>query len=83
MVFDAISCNIDDVFSINPSGLFFGDFNVHHKDWVNYSGGTDRPDEIVLIFFISNDLIQMLNFPARILDSFVLLGLFISANVSI
>ena len=45
-VFDSISSNIDEVLSINPSAVFvFGDFNVHHKDWLNYSGGTDQPDE--------------------------------------
>ena len=40
--FDSISSNIDEVLSINPSAVFvFGDFNVHHKDWPTYSGGTD------------------------------------------
>ena len=39
----SISCNIDDVLSINPSAnaFVFGDFNVHHKDWLNYSRRTD------------------------------------------
>ena len=23
-----------------------GDFNVHHIDWITYSGGTDRPGEL-------------------------------------
>ena len=23
-----------------------GDFNVYHKDWLTYSGGTDRPGEL-------------------------------------
>ena len=43
-VFDTISSNIDEVLSINPfANVFvFGDFNVHHKDWLIYSGGTDR-----------------------------------------
>ena len=42
-VFDSVSSNIDDVLSINPSAnvIVFGDFNVHHKDWVTYSSGTD------------------------------------------
>ena len=42
-VFDSISSNIDEVLSINPSAnvFVFGDFNVHHKDWLTYSGGTD------------------------------------------
>ena len=34
---------VDDVLSINPSAnvFVFGDFNIHHKDWPTYSGGTD------------------------------------------
>ena len=42
-VFDSISSNIDEVLSINQSAdvFVFGDFNVHHKDWLIYSGGTD------------------------------------------
>ena len=41
--FDSISSNIDEVLSINPSAnvFVFEDFNVHHKDWLTYSGGTD------------------------------------------
>ena len=31
----------DEFLSINPSANVFGDFNVHHKDWLTYSGGTD------------------------------------------
>ena len=40
-VFDSISSNIDEVLSINPSAnvFVFGDFNVHRKDWLTYSGG--------------------------------------------
>ena len=69
-VFDSISFNIDDVLSINPSAnaLVFGDFNVHHKDWPTYSGGTDQPDELCYNFSVSNDLTQMVNFPTRIPD---------------
>ena len=42
-VFDSVSSNIDDFLSINPSAnvFVFGDFDVHHKDWLTYSGGTD------------------------------------------
>ena len=63
-VFDSISSNIDEVLSINPSPnvFVFGDFNVHHKDWLTYSGGTDRPRELCYNFSISNDLIQIVNF---------------------
>ena len=47
-VFDSISSNIDDILLINSSAnvFVFGDFNVHHKDWLNYSGGNDRPGEL-------------------------------------
>ena len=47
-VFDAISSNIDEVLLINPSANVFvyGDFNVHHKDWLTYSGGTDKPGDL-------------------------------------
>ena len=46
----------------------FGDFNIHHKDWLTYSGVTDRPGDFatripdcdshnpaLLDFFISSD----------------------------
>ena len=67
-VFDSISSNIDEVLSINPSanGFVFGDFNVHHKDWLTYSSRTDRPGELCYNFSISNDLTQMVNFPTWI-----------------
>ena len=35
------------------------DFNVHHKDCLTHSGGTDRPGELYYDFSISNDLILM------------------------
>ena len=60
--FDSISSNIDEVLSINPSAnvFVFGDFNIHHKDWLTYFGGTDRPRELchspsLLDLFISSD----------------------------
>ena len=88
MVFDSISY-IDEVLSINPSAnvFFFGDFNVHHKDWLTYSGGTERPGEPCYNFSISNDLNQIVNFPTRIPDcdchSPALLDLFLSSDASI
>ena len=52
-MFDSVSSNIDEILSINPSAVFvFGDFNIHHKDWLTYFSGTDRPGERV-IFFLS------------------------------
>ena len=71
-VFDSISSNIDEVFSINPSAnvFAFGDFIVNHKDWL-----------------ISNDLTQIVNFPTWIPDgdshSPAHLNLFISSDASI
>ena len=64
MVFDSIASNIVEVLSINPSAnvFVFGDFNVHHKDWLIYSGGTDRPGEFCHNFSTSNDLIQMVSY---------------------
>ena len=88
-VFDSILCNIDEVLSISPSAdvFTFGDFNIHHKDWLAYSGGTDRPGELCYNFYISNDLTQMINFPTWIPDydshSPALLDLFISSDASI
>ena len=60
-VFDSISFNIDEVLSINPSAnvFVFGDFNVHHKDWLTYSGGTDRP---LIIFLSQMTLLRWLAF---------------------
>ena len=43
-----------------------GEFNVPHKDWLTCSGGADRPGELCYNFSISNDLIQMFNFPSQI-----------------
>ena len=87
-VFDSISFNIDEVLSIKPSAVFvFGDFNIHHKDWLTYSGGTDRHGELYYNFSISNDLTQIVDFPTRIPDcdshSPALLDLFISSDASI
>ena len=78
-IFDAISSNLDEVLSINPSAnvFVFGNFNVYHKDWLTYSGGTDRP----------GDLTQLFNFRTQIPDcdshSLSLLDLFLSSDASI
>ena len=63
-VFDSISSNIDEVLSINPSAnvFVFGDFNLHHKDWLTYSSGTDSPGELCYNVSISNDLTHWITF---------------------
>ena len=74
-------------FSRSANVLVFGDFEVHHKDWLTYSGGTDGPGQICYNFSISNDLAQMVNFPMQIPDcgshSPALLDLSLSSDASI
>ena len=88
-VFDSISSNIDEVLSTNPSAnvFVFGDFNVHHKDWLTYFGGTDRSGELCYNFSVSNDLTRMVNFPTLIQDcdshSSALLDFFLSSDASV
>ena len=85
MVFDYIS----EALSTNPSDnvFVFGDFNIHHKDWFTYSGGTDRSGKLCYNFSISNDLTQLVNLPTRIPDCYsyspALSDLFLTSNVSI
>ena len=89
MDFGSISSNIDEVLSINPSAnvFAFGDLIVYHKNWLTYSGGTDRPGELCYNFSISDDLTQMNNFPIWIPDcdshSPALLDLFLCSDTSI
>ena len=89
MVFVSISFNIDEVLSTNPSDnvFVFGDFNIHHKDCLTYSGGTDRPGELCYDFSNANDLTQMFNFPTGIPDcgshSLAVLDLFLCSDAGI
>ena len=55
-VFDVISSNLHDFLSINPwANVFvFGEPNVHHKERLTYSNGTDRPGKLCCNFSISN-----------------------------
>ena len=61
-VFDSISSNTDEVLSINSSAnvFVFDDFHVHHKDWLTYSGGTDRLVNSVIIFLSHMTLLRWL-----------------------
>ena len=87
MVFDSISSNIDEVLSINLSTnvFVFGDFSIHHKDWITYSGGTNRHDELCYNFSISRQ--SYFNFPTQIPDcdshSPAFLDFFLSSDNSI
>ena len=89
MAFYSISSNIDEVLSINQSAIMFVFvfFNVHHKGWLTYSDGTDRPSELYCNFSITNDLTHMVNFITPIPDcdsnSPALLNLFLFSYASI
>ena len=88
-VLESISSNIYEVLSINQSAnvFVFRAFNIHHKDWLTYSGGTDRPGELCYNFSISSNLTQMVNFPTQFPDcdsySPALLNLLLSSDASI
>ena len=58
--FFSFSSDINKILLINPSAnLFvFGDFNIHHKDRLTYSGRTDRPGELCYNFAISRILFR-------------------------
>ena len=47
-IFDAVSSKVDEFLSINPSAnaFFFGDFNIHNKDWLAHSAETSRAGEL-------------------------------------
>ena len=81
-VLNSISSNIDEVLSINPfANMFvFGDFTVHYKDWLTFSGGTDRPGELCYNFCILNDLTRI---PDCDSHRPALLDLFLSPDASI
>ena len=75
------------VLPIVPSAnmSFYVYFNTYCKIWLTFSSGTDRPGKLCYIFCISNDLIQIVNFPTHIpncdFHSPVLLNLFLFQNL--
>ena len=63
-VFDSISSKKDEVLSINPSpNVVFGDFNVHHKDWLTYSGGTQMTLLRWLTFLLRSQTVSLTILP--------------------
>ena len=68
-VFDSISPKINEVVSISPyANVFvFGNFNVHQRDWLIYSGKVDRPSELCYNFSISNAQMTVLRWLAFLL----------------
>ena len=85
LVFDSILSNIDEIFSINPSAnvFVFGNFNVHHKVWLTYSGGTDRPGTVFLSQMILLRWLTFLLSSQTDSHSSTLLDLFLSSVTSI
>ena len=67
-VLDVVSTNIDRALSKHPTvNVFvFGDFNVHHVEWLKHSRGTDQPGEYSFNFYITHDLTQSVDFSTRI-----------------
>ena len=67
--------------------FLFGDFNIHHKDCLTFSDGTERSGKLCYNFSISDDFTQMVNCLTRILDrdshSPALLDIFLSSDASI
>ena len=59
-VFDPISFIIDEVLLINPSAnmFVFGDFNIHHKDWLTYSVELIDLVNSVIIFLSQTNLLR-------------------------
>ena len=85
LVFDSVSSNIDEIFSINPSAnvFVFGNFNIHHKVWFTYSGGTDRPGTVFLSQMILLRWLTFLLSSQTDTHSSTLLDFFLSSVTSI
>ena len=88
-VIDAVSRRIDDALSLHPNAdiLVFGDFNVHHQEWLVYSNGIDFSGAEAYNFSISQSLTQIVDFPTRFPDrddhNPHLLDLFLTSNPTI
>lgn len=63
--------------------LVFADINVNHKVWFTFSGETDRPGALVVLIFVSNDFMQIINFPNQISDCVALMNSFVLSNPNI
>ena len=88
MVFYSVSSAIDKILLISsPANVFvFGDFNLHHKDWLTYSGGLIDLVNSVIIFLSQIILLRWLTFLLRSLTvthSPVLLDFFLYSDTSI
>ena len=66
-IFHAVLSKIDEALSINQSAnvFVFGGFNVHTKDWLNYSDRTDRLLSFAITFLSQTALLRWLTFLLR------------------
>ena len=64
MAFDSVSSNLEGLLLIIQSAnvFVFGDFNVHPKDWLTYSGRTDILVNSVITFLSQTTLLRWLTF---------------------
>lgn len=85
-IFGAIFNSIDLALSRHPTAeiMVFGDFNVHHKEWLVHSHSTDTSGVSAFNFALSQDLTQIISAPTRIPDrandNRYLLDLFLCSN---
>ena len=83
---NVISDKLDYLLQQYPSAevAVFGDFNVHHVDWLIHSRTTDVSGQAVYDFALSHNLSQMVSSPTRVPDrvgdSGYLLDLFLTTN---
>lgn len=88
-VINAVSDCIDRALISQPSAniFVFGDFNVHHSDWLSFSGPTRPAGVEAYNFSISQSLTQMVDFATRFPDRDdqrpSTLDLFLSSNPDI
>ena len=85
-VFDVVSDKIDILMTKYPSAeiAVFGDFNVHHAEWLVHSRNTDTNGLAAHAFTVSQNLHQIVSCPTRVPDRITdkgyLLDLFLTTN---
>ena len=69
-VLNSIAEQIDNILIHHPSAniCVFGDFNVHHVQWLVHSNHTDNVGVECYNFSLAHELSQIVNFPTRIPD---------------
>ena len=67
---DTVPRRIDDTHSLHPNAdiLVFGDFNVHHQEWLIHSNGIDLSGVEAYKFSISQSWTQIVDFPTSFPD---------------